>query len=125
MNAMKHKFSMLKIVALCLMTVGGVAVYHAAPAYAQTKPLDVPRAAGQVGERYDGYAVVRDAKAPADIRRLVEDTNAQRRKVYEDQASAKGAPAAEVGKVYAGQIMAAAPAGWWFQASDGSWVQKK
>ena len=53
-----------------------------------------PRSAGIVGERYDGYAVVRDAKAGADVRKLVEDTNAERRKVYQDQAAAKGAPEA-------------------------------
>jgi uncharacterized protein YdbL (DUF1318 family) len=125
MNAMKNKISMLKMVALCLMAAGGIVAYQAPAAYAQSKPLDAPRTAGQVGERYDGYAVVRDAKAPADVRKLVEDANAERRKVYEGQASAKGAPAEEVGKVYAGQIMAGAPAGWWFQGADGAWVQKK
>ncbi len=117
--------NMLKVVALCLMAAGGGAAVAAAPAYAQSKPLDAPRSSGAVGERYDGYAVVRDAKAPADIRKLVEETNAERRKVYQDQAAAKGAPAEEVGKVYAGQIMTAAPAGWWFQGADGTWVQKK
>ena len=103
--------------ALCLTAAGA--------ALAQAKPLDAPRSAGIVGERYDGYAVVRDAKAGADVRKLVEDTNAERRKVYQDQAAAKGAPAEEVGKVYAGQIMNAAPSGWWFQDASGAWVQKK
>jgi uncharacterized protein YdbL (DUF1318 family) len=111
--------------ALCVAAAGGVAVLGAAPALAQSKPLDAPRNSGVVGERYDGYAVVRDSKASADVRKLVEDTNAERRKVYQDQAAAKGAPAEEVGKVYAGQIMSAAPAGWWFQGADGAWVQKK
>lgn len=119
--------NMLKVIALCLVAAGGVAAVHATatPAYAQAKPLDAPRSSGIVGERYDGYAVVRDANAPADIRKLVEQTNAERRKVYQDQAAAKGAPAEEVGKVYAGQIMSAAPAGWWFQDAGGAWVQKK
>lgn len=117
--------SMLTVAALCLTAAGGIAIVHSGAAYAQAKPLDAPRSSGAVGERYDGYAVVRDAKASADIRKLVEDTNAERRKVYEGQASAKGAPAEEVGKVYAGQIMSAAPAGWWFQDAGGAWVQKK
>ncbi len=103
--------------ALCVGAAGA--------ALAQAKPLDAPRSAGTVGERYDGYAVVRDAKAGADVRKLVEDANAERRKVYQDQAAAKGAPAEEVGKVYAGQIMNAAPSGWWFQDAGGAWVQKK
>jgi len=118
-------FSILTAAALCLTAAGGIAALDAAPAYAQAKPLDAPRSSGIVGERYDGYAIVRDAKAPADIRKLVENANAERRKVYTEQAAAKGAPAEEVGKVYAGQIMSAAPSGWWFQGADGAWVQKK
>jgi uncharacterized protein YdbL (DUF1318 family) len=117
--------SMLIGAALCTAVAGGVAVFNVGAAHAQSKPLDAPRTAGTVGERYDGYAVVRDAKASADVRKLVEETNAERRKVYQDQAAAKGAPAEEVGKVYAGQIMSAAPAGWWFQDAGGAWVQKK
>ena len=117
--------SILTAAALCLTGAGGIVALNAASAYAQSKPLDAPRSSGVVGERYDGYAVVRDVKAPADVRKLVEDTNAERRKVYTEQATAKGAPAEEVGKVYAGQIMSAAPAGWWFQGADGAWVQKK
>ena len=116
--------SMLLGAALCV-TAAGAGVLHATPAAAQAKPLDAPRTAGTVGERYDGYAVVRDATAPADIRKLVETSNAERRKIYQDQAAATGAPAEEVGKVYASQIMAAAPAGWWFQGADGAWVQKQ
>ncbi|MGE0665580.1 MAG: YdbL family protein [Sphingomonadales bacterium] len=117
--------SMLLGAALCVTAAGGGAAVLSTAAQAQAKPLDAPRAAGTVGERYDGYAVVRDADASADIRKLVEDSNAERRKVYQDQAASTGAPAEEVGKVYASQIMAAAPAGWWFQGADGTWVQKQ
>jgi len=126
MNPMKKTLSsILTAAALCLSAAGGIVTVSAGAAYAQAKPLDAPRSSGVVGERYDGYAVVRDASAPAEMRKLVEDTNAERRKVYTEQATAKGAPAEEVGKVYAGQIMSAAPAGWWFQGADGTWVQKK
>lgn len=121
----KTLFSLLTAAALCLTAAGSIAALAPATAHAQAKPLDAPRSSGVVGERYDGYAVVRDASAPADIRKLVEDTNAERRKVYAEQSAAKGAPAEEVGKVYAGQIMSAAPSGWWFQGVDGAWVQKK
>jgi uncharacterized protein YdbL (DUF1318 family) len=117
--------AMLKILALCLMGLGAAAVaWQAPPAQAQSRPLDAPRAAGVVGERYDGYAVVRDPSAPADIRTLVETTNAQRRQVYADKAKAEGVPIEEVGKVYAREILAQAPAGTWFQGPDGGWSQK-
>ena len=43
--------------------------------------LDAARAAGQVGERFDGYAAVHGA-APAGIQSLVEQVNAERRALY-------------------------------------------
>jgi len=93
-------------------------------ALAEERPLDAPRAQGLIGERFDGYAVVRDAKASAAIRSLVESTNTARRAVYEKQAQATSAPATEVGKVYAAEILQKAPAGTWFQGADGRWTQK-
>jgi len=80
--------------------------------------------AGLVAERYDGYAVVRDAGAPADVQALVDQVNAERRALYQERAAVEGAPVEEVGKVYARQIMSAAPAGTWFLGEDGNWVQK-
>ena len=91
---------------------------------ADERPLDGPRAQGLIGERYDGYALLHDASASAAMRALVESTNSERRKVYDKQATATGAPAAEVGKVYAGEIRQKAPAGTWFQGADGRWTQK-
>lgn len=96
-------------------------------AQAQDRPLDALRAAGLIGERFDGFAVVRDANAPTDVRQLVDETNAQRRQVYEQQAAATGAPVGEVckvGKVYAAEILQKVPAGTWFQGPDGRWTQK-
>lgn len=85
--------------------------------------LDKARAAGAVGERFDGYAVVRDANAPADLRQLVADVNAKRKQVYEARAASEGVPIAQVGRVYALEISKSAPRGTWFQLESGSWVQ--
>ena len=82
--------SILTAAALCLTAAGGTVALTTTVAHAQAKPLDAPRSSGVVGERYDGYAVVRDSSAPAEIRKLVEGTNAERRKVYTEQATAKG-----------------------------------
>lgn len=90
----------------------------APPAGAQS--LDALRASGAVGERFDGYAVARDASAAA----VVESVNAQRRQIYQQRAAATGAPPEEVGKVYAQEIFAKAPPGTWFQQPNGQWVQK-
>ncbi|MBI1180052.1 MAG: DUF1318 domain-containing protein [Alphaproteobacteria bacterium] len=118
-------FSMLKVLALCLATVTAAAALEATPAAAQDRPLDAPRAAGVIGERYDGYVVLRDKNAPAGIHELVEQTNAQRHKLYEERAKATDAPVEEVGKVYAEQIMEQAPENTWFQGPDGTWKQKQ
>jgi uncharacterized protein len=87
--------------------------------------LDDLRASGAVGERYDGYAVVRAQGADAGIRSLVDSVNAKRRGIYEERAKKQGVPAQEVGKVYALEIAGKAPPGTWLLGEDGKWVQKK
>ena len=89
----------------------------------QGRLLDAPRAAGTVGERYDGYAVMRGTAAP-DVRALVDRVNAERSTVYADQAARQRAPIFEIGRVYADAIMRAAPKGTWFLAQNGEWKQK-
>ena len=96
----------------------------AASAQSQARLLDGPRAAGSVGERYDGYAVVRGT-APPDVVALVNSVNAERRAVYAQRAAAQRAPAEEVGKVYAAEIMKSAPRGTWFLSESGQWTQKQ
>jgi uncharacterized protein YdbL (DUF1318 family) len=92
----------------------------AAGAAAQSRMLDAPRAAGTVGERFDGFAVARDPSAAP----LVEQVNAERRKVYGDRAKADGVPPDQVGRVYAQEIFKSAPAGTWFQQESGQWTRK-
>lgn len=107
------------------MTLGLLALGFtlAAGPLAANGVLDSARAAGIVGERFDGYAVVRDANASGDIRQLVADVNAKRKQVYEARAASEGVPVAQVGRVYAVEISKSAPRGTWFQLESGSWVQ--
>ena len=121
---MKMNFSMSKFGKLGVMLCASVTLMLGALAHAEQRPLDAPRMQGLIGERYDGYAVVHDTQASAEIRNLVESTNSERRKVYEQQAAATKAPVAEVGKVYAAEILQKAPPGTWLQSADGSWTQK-
>ncbi len=99
-------------------------VLTAAPVLAQSRPLDAPRAAGTIGERYDGLAVVRASNAPADIRALVDQTNAERTTLYKQRAASDGATVDAVGRIYAQEIMKAAPAGTWFLQESGQWTKK-
>lgn len=94
-----------------------------ADAQTQGRVLDAPRAAGLVGERFDGFAVVRGT-APADIAALVESVNAERRAIYSQRAATQGVAIQEVGKVYAAEILKSAPAGTWFLGENGQWVRR-
>ena len=90
--------------------------------YAQGKLLDGPRASGAVGERFDGFATVRDGGG--DVQQLVDQVNAERRKVYESVAAQQGTNANAVGRVYAQEIIEGAPGGTWFLDENGNWQQK-
>ena len=85
--------------------------------------LDAPRAAGTVGERYDGYAVARGA-VPPDLAALVQQVNAERRAVYQQRAKSDGVPVEAIGKIYAGEILKSAPPGTWFLGENGQWTRK-
>jgi hypothetical protein len=92
-------------------------------AFAQGRTLDAPRSAGTVGERYDGYAVVR-GQASADLAALVAKVNAERRAVYAQRAQSEHVPIEAIGKIYAGEILRSAPAGTWFLSETGQWTRK-
>jgi uncharacterized protein YdbL (DUF1318 family) len=93
-------------------------------AFAQSRTLDAPRSAGTVGERYDGYAVVRDATQAATLAPLVEQVNAERRQLYAQRAASDHAPIDQIGRIYAAEILKSAPAGTWFLQESGQWVRK-
>ncbi|MGE0092935.1 MAG: YdbL family protein [Alphaproteobacteria bacterium] len=99
------------------------ALLPAAGAQSQARLLDAPRAAGTVGERYDGYAVVRGTPTPG-ISSLVDQVNADRRALYTQRAAADGVPVEAIGKIYAAEIIKSAPKGTWFLSESGQWTQK-
>jgi hypothetical protein len=96
----------------------------APPAAAQDRPLDAPRAAGVVGERFDGFAVLRDSKAPQAVKDLVAQSNARRKAFYAKRAAEDKVPEAAIGKIYAQQIIKRAPAGTYFLDESGKWIRR-
>ena len=92
-------------------------------AWAQSKLLDAPRAAGLVAERFDGFAAVRGA-APADVAALVAQVNAERRAVYAERAQAEKTSVDAIGKIYALEIIKSAPSKTWFLSESGQWTQR-
>jgi uncharacterized protein YdbL (DUF1318 family) len=95
-----------------------------AAALAQSQILDGPRRAGTIGERFDGYAVVRSQAESVTLAPLIGSVNAERRKVYSERAHAENVPVDQIGRVYAAEIYRNAPAGTWFLRDDGQWIRK-
>ena len=84
--------------------------------------LDDLRAQGLVGERVDGYAEARSG-ASGEVKNLVKQINAKRKKIYEKRAGEQGVSADQVGRVYAQEILADLPVGSWIKTDKG-WRQK-
>jgi hypothetical protein len=105
-----------------LILVLGLLLAFTAPA-AMAQSLKDLRASGAIGERYDGFAEVRDSGA-AGANSRAKMVNAERRSIYEERAAAQGVTPEEIGRLYAGQIMQKAPGGTWFLDENGNWRQK-
>ncbi|MCD6073833.1 MAG: hypothetical protein K0Q70_716 [Rhodospirillales bacterium] len=113
----RNRFFSIFVAGLLLLT-------GTAAALAQSQILDGPRRAGTIGERFDGYAVVRSQAESVTLAPLVGSVNAERRKVYSERAHAENVPVDQIGRVYAAEIFRNAPAGTWFLRDDGQWTRK-
>ena len=94
----------------------------ALPAAAQS--LDGAKAAGQVGERIDGYVGVVDASTPGDVRAMVDQVNAERRQKYAEIAAERGTSVEAVAQIAGQKLIARAPGGQYVLGADGEWRQK-
>lgn len=96
----------------------------AAPAQAQRDPAyAAARAAGQVGERTDGYLgfVVPPS---GELKALVEDLNIKRRAVYAQQAQAQHATVEEYAFTAGCLAIARTVPGEKYQTPDGAWATR-
>ena len=118
---MSNRSRFFNVLTVLLLSFG--VLLSAGSAGAQSRLLDAPRAAGMVGERDDGFAVVRGT-VPPEITALVNQVNTERRALYADRARKDGVPVEAIGKIYAAEIIKAAPAGTWFLDSAGRWMQR-
>jgi uncharacterized protein len=104
--------------AAILITLG----LSALPVAAQS--LDAAKAAGQIGERIDGYVGVVDANAPGDIRKLVDQVNAGREAKYAEIAAERGTSVQAVAQIAGQKLIERAPKGEYVMGADGRWRQK-
>ena len=104
-----------------LLLIGGLLL--GASAAAQTPAVDAARAAGIIGERYDGYIGVQGV-ASAALRSQVARINIQRRSLYSKLASSKGASPQDVGITAGCQLLARIGAGEAYMLADGVWHRR-
>ena len=109
---------MLRLGAIALLAVG----LSFGPALAGA--LDDAKSAGLVGERIDGYVGVVDSGAPADVKRLVEQINAERQAKYAEIAKKQGAPVEAVALIAGEKLIGRAGSGEYVMGADGQWRRK-
>ena len=101
------------------LVLAGLAL--SAPAVAQRDPAyQAARAAGQVGEKMDGYLGVVGSQ-PAAIESLANDINIRRRENYAQKAQEQGATLQEYAVTQGCILITRTQAGEKYQAPDGSW----
>jgi len=95
----------------------------AAPAVAQRPAVNAARAAGSVGERFDGYLGIAAAVDPA-VRSQVSSINIQRRALYSRLAASKGASPSEVGITAGCELLGRVAIGEPYMLPDGAWRRR-
>lgn len=87
-------------------------------------PMAEARAAGNVGERFDGYLGLA-AEAPPSLRQQVRAINIRRRALYSDLSARRGVALQEVGITAACQLLGTVGVGERYLLSDGVWRMRK
>jgi len=96
----------------------------ATPALGQRDPAyAVARAAGQVGEKMDGYLGIVGTPTH-ELRTMVDDLNIKRKAVYAQQAQAQHATVEEYALTAGCLAIARTVPGEKYQAPDGSWATR-
>jgi uncharacterized protein YdbL (DUF1318 family) len=100
-----------------------LAALLAAPVAAQSPAVNAARAAGQVGERYDGYLGVTSG-VPAAVRSQVAAINITRRSLYSNLAARKGVSPSDVGITAGCALLARVSPGEAYMLGDGTWRRR-
>ncbi len=107
-----------------LAGLGLVALAGAGAAYAQRDPAySAARAAGQVGEKTDGYLGYVTPPS-ASVRALVEDLNIKRRALYSEKAQAANATVEEYAFTSGCRLIAQTSPGEKYQLPGGGWATR-
>jgi len=91
---------------------------------AAASPLTQPKADGLIGEQANGYIGLVRQDVPADIRRLVNDTNTKRKAGYQKIAASQGTDLADVEKVGGNTAIEKTLKGNYIREAGGAWRKK-
>ncbi|HWJ59598.1 MAG TPA: YdbL family protein [Sphingomicrobium sp.] len=108
---------------MIMRLLGISALGFAAAAAAQTPAVDQARAAGVVGERYDGYLGIASAGSSA-LKSQVASINIRRRSLYSRLAAAKGASPQDVALTAGCQLLERVGVGQAYMLQDGQWKRR-
>jgi uncharacterized protein YdbL (DUF1318 family) len=109
--------AMMTALVLCIATLGPLA------ASAQ-QMLNDAKAAGQVGETYEGMVALIDEAAPEKVKKMVKATNERRQGRYQSVATIRGSSLESVGLQAGKLIFKKMEPGEMFQSADGKWKKK-
>ena len=109
--------ALVPVLALAMLALGAPAAAQEPRAMAQA------RAAGTIGERYDGY-IGTVAPAPAAVRSAVAAVNIKRRSLYSNLAQRRGVAAQDVGIAAACTLLARVGVGEAYLLPDGQWRRR-
>jgi len=91
---------------------------------AVASPLTQPKADGLIGEQANGYIGLVRQDVPADIKKLVDETNAKRKAGYQKIASKQGTSLSEVEKVGGNTAYQKTLKGNYYRDASGVWQKK-
>jgi len=89
-----------------------------------SSPLTQPKADGLIGEQANGYVGLVTQNAPANIKKLVDETNAKRKAGYQKIAAKQGTSLSEVEKVGGMTAIEKTVRGNFVRDTSGKWRKK-
>jgi uncharacterized protein YdbL (DUF1318 family) len=117
-NMMKPNYWIRQIFAALLISLLTVSIAVAG------SPLTQPKADGLIGEQANGYLGLVTQNAPANIKKLVSETNAKRKAGYQQIAAKQGTSLTEVEKVGGNTAIEKTLKGNYIQDASGTWYKK-
>ena len=106
-----------------LLGAAAVLLGLSAAAAAQTPAIDAARAAGSLGERFDGYIGIA-APVSGSVRSQVSTINIRRRSLYSNLAARKGVSPQDVGITAGCQLLARVSVGEAYMLAAGLWRRR-